>query len=545
MRCVLNRKHELIGILDNDSESGVSYFEDQLGIRSEDGFFTGSFSVDKDDKADFIQEGNFVTFLNSRGERLLTTIMKVETIGNYKTCEIEDIGLDLINGYAEDQTMPEYPQDCKWYLENALEGTGWEIGINETTEALRLEFTTDQTILERIQAIVKAFGARPRYTCEFDGFKVTKRLINLYVKNKEKKEIRIDSDFHIEGIKRTVDMFDFATRVIASGSNTQTQLAQKETEEKQATPVAKSNWSPKIIDRRNEAMGGQSVDRPLSQITHIAIHYTAVARSVNKKIWQHEDYWRSAHGWDRGGYHYYIDSQGVLYHNYNYERITWGVLNNNDYTVHVSVEANSAADYSEEQLRTREWIVRKMMADLNIPAKNVWGHKEFPGNEGNSCPGYTKAQLNEMRERLSKPANFVAVETPQPVQSDDMYEKAIREAEKLIGVPYAWGGVSNRGFDCSGLCILAFRRAGFNIPGRPTTYTFWGQQGPYKRVANKDRQRGDLVLMDTVGAPPGHVGIYIGDNKMLHTGGPNGVPMRGPVSLSSFRVMGYVRVLKP
>ena len=109
----------------------------------------------------------------------------------------------------------------------------------------------------------------------------------------------------------------------------------------------------KINDRRASALGGQSRDRSRSAITTIAWHYSAVARSVRKFITGHEEYWKNTLGWDRGGYHFYIDSDANIWQNYDYERITWGVYNNNGYVVHISVEAGNGNDYSPEQVAAR------------------------------------------------------------------------------------------------------------------------------------------------------------------------------------------------
>ena len=158
-----------------------------------------------------------------------------------------------------------------------------------------------------------------------------------------------------------------------------------------------------INDRRSSALGGQSRDRSRSAITTIAWHYSAVARSVRKFITGHEAYWRDTLGWDRGGYHFYIDADANIWQNYDYERITWGVYNNNGYVVHISVEAGNGNDYSPEQVAAREWLTRKIMSDLNISASNVKGHNEIYNNS--SCPGYTKAQMDEFRAILAQPAD--------------------------------------------------------------------------------------------------------------------------------------------
>ena len=158
-----------------------------------------------------------------------------------------------------------------------------------------------------------------------------------------------------------------------------------------------------INDRRSSALGGQSRDRSRSAITTIAWHYSAVARSVRKFITGHEEYWKNTLGWDRGGYHFYIDADANIWQNYDYERITWGVKDNNGYVVHISVEAGNGNDYSPEQVAARDWLTRKIMADLNISARNVKGHNEIYNNS--SCPGYTKAQMDEFRTILAQPAD--------------------------------------------------------------------------------------------------------------------------------------------
>ena len=162
-----------------------------------------------------------------------------------------------------------------------------------------------------------------------------------------------------------------------------------------------------IIDRRADALGGQRKDRALSAITTIVWHYTAVMRKNRAFITNHEAYWRDTLGWDRGGYHFYIDADGNIYQNYDYERITWGVKDSNGYVVHISVEAGNGNDYSQAQIDAREWLTRKIMADLNIPASKVKGHWEIYNNS--SCPGYTKAQMDAFRAKLAQPVAVAPV----------------------------------------------------------------------------------------------------------------------------------------
>lgn len=165
-----------------------------------------------------------------------------------------------------------------------------------------------------------------------------------------------------------------------------------------------------INDRRQHALGGQrttgrdaggySHGRNLDEIDMIVWHYTAVARSLKRFITDHERYWKSKN-WSRGGYHYYIDVNGNIWQNYNHGRLTFGAGRVNTTAIHISVEANSASDYSQAQIDARDWLTRKLMSDLKISAKNVIGHKEAPG-QSTSCPGYSVAQLNNFRRELAR-----------------------------------------------------------------------------------------------------------------------------------------------
>lgn len=88
-------------------------------------------------------------------------------------------------------------------------------------------------------------------------------------------------------------------------------------------------------------------------------------------------------------------------------------------------------------------------------------------------------------------------------------QKAADNAKKYEGTPYAWGGTSPDGFDCSGLTMTALKEAGIEVPRT--------SQEQYKggTPVEKDQlQPGDLVFFN--GDEPGHVGIYAGDGKVTH-----------------------------
>jgi cell wall-associated NlpC family hydrolase len=111
----------------------------------------------------------------------------------------------------------------------------------------------------------------------------------------------------------------------------------------------------------------------------------------------------------------------------------------------------------------------------------------------------------------------VSVQLPKNVTP--MIRKVVMSAMDYLGTPYAWGGESPTGFDCSGLAQYLYAKVGVNIP-RTTYDQFKGGLS----VPKSQLQAGDLVFFkgsDSRDGLPGHVGIYIGGGKMIqapHTG---------------------------
>ena len=109
---------------------------------------------------------------------------------------------------------------------------------------------------------------------------------------------------------------------------------------------------------------------------------------------------------------------------------------------------------------------------------------------------------------------------PADALSDPQFAKMIREAEKYLGVPYVWGGYSPSGFDCSGFVSWVINNCGngWNI-GRCTAD---GLRSHCSQVSPSEAKPGDLIFFqgtyNTSGAS--HVGIYVGNNMMIHCGKP-------------------------
>ena len=112
-------------------------------------------------------------------------------------------------------------------------------------------------------------------------------------------------------------------------------------------------------------------------------------------------------------------------------------------------------------------------------------------------------------------------EIPASALSDPQFAAMMEEAEKYLGFPYVWGGSSPAtSFDCSGFVSYVINNCGvgWNV-GRLGAS---GLLSICTRVSASNVRPGDLVFFegtyDTTGAS--HVGIYVGNNMMIHCGDP-------------------------
>jgi cell wall-associated NlpC family hydrolase len=103
---------------------------------------------------------------------------------------------------------------------------------------------------------------------------------------------------------------------------------------------------------------------------------------------------------------------------------------------------------------------------------------------------------------------------------------AIAYAERKLGSPYVWGATGPNAFDCSGLVQAAYRSAGVALPR--TTYA---QIAAGQRVSRSQLRPGDLVFFY-----PGvtHVGMYIGNGKMIHAPNPSAPVRVAPIDEMPF-----------
>lgn len=170
-----------------------------------------------------------------------------------------------------------------------------------------------------------------------------------------------------------------------------------------------------------------------------------------------------------------------------------------------------------------------------VRTKGAWTEVMLPSGK----TGWAKSEF------LKEHTGFISIAKGEGTAdsiSDKKVEEIIAEAQKLLGVPYLWGGMTAKGVDCSGLVRISYLMNGILLPRNASQQIFCGDKVPMKidtrfwdeeaRKAQefsaemqrrvKNLKRGDLVFFGTPasaerGQRVTHVGIYIGNNHIIHS----------------------------
>jgi len=151
----------------------------------------------------------------------------------------------------------------------------------------------------------------------------------------------------------------------------------------------------------------------------------------------------------------------------------------------------------------------------------AWGQSvEGDGNKN------TAAQLEQILVSLFSKIPSATKNDPklpaktEPVGNDER-SKIIAFAEKSIGIPYKWGGMTSSGFDCSGFTTHVMKEFRVSLPRRAVD-----QQKASIKIKQKDAQKGDLVFFNN-GGGISHVGIITSDKgkplTMIHASSSQGI----------------------
>ena len=121
-----------------------------------------------------------------------------------------------------------------------------------------------------------------------------------------------------------------------------------------------------------------------------------------------------------------------------------------------------------------------------------------------------EAAAEQQNQNQNQPKPTPDNPPPPPPSTNGGVSAVIAYARSQIGKPYQWGGAGPSTFDCSGLTMRAWQRAGVNL----SHYT-GAQWAETSRVAISDLRPGDLVFYGSSGPTSHHMGLYIGGGQMI------------------------------
>ncbi|MFJ3042031.1 MULTISPECIES: C40 family peptidase [Streptomyces] len=173
------------------------------------------------------------------------------------------------------------------------------------------------------------------------------------------------------------------------------------------------------------------------------------------------------------------------------------------------VEVSSLKSRRAELKRHRETVTGKLESARRLLSRLTAEERADVGDRAaRSAPG--------SRESLSASAQA----------PNSRAAAAVAYAHQKLGSPYVWGATGPNAFDCSGLIQAAYRAAGISLPR--TTYA---QIDAGRRVPRSELLPGDLVFFYS---GISHVGIYVGNGRMIHAPNPSAPVRVAPVDEMPF-----------
>lgn len=175
--------------------------------------------------------------------------------------------------------------------------------------------------------------------------------------------------------------------------------------------------------------------------------------------------------------------------------------------------------------------------------KEIENLKSYLDEESNKVAN-TKSKVNLRIEELNRRevqdnnpyiSQGSNVDIPNNIETSELIKNIIDITSQQIGIPYLWGGTTQKGFDCSGLLYYSFGKAGISIPRVARD-----QQKVCEKINYDELKPGDLVFWNN---PATHVALYIGEGKIIEAP-RTGLNVRSRYIKTTERGINFGRILK-
>lgn len=182
-----------------------------------------------------------------------------------------------------------------------------------------------------------------------------------------------------------------------------------------------------------------------------------------------------------------------------------------------------------EQRRLNETLAAQNQQKLELASRR----KKIEGDIARLDALQAKAEAAAAAAAKPKPKTTppAATNPGNPPAVSGTAGKAVSYAWAQLGKRYVWGAAGPNTFDCSGLTMMAWKAAGVSLPHNAAQ-----QWQKVRHISRSQLAPGDLVFYNGLG----HVGIYIGNNQVIHAPNSRTVVKIAPVDID--RLYGYGRV---
>lgn len=252
------------------------------------------------------------------------------------------------------------------------------------------------------------------------------------------------------------------------------------------------------LEGRTEGLVKISVANLRSKPSHSSELVTQATLGTPVKVYKEKDDWYYIQTPD--GYLAWVDSGGITTITPE-ELNAWKGSEKIIYTEPFGFSYSSQNDQSQ--------VVTDLVAG-NILELKEEGNEFYRVSYPNSKTGYIK------KSEAKKYTDWIE-------SLDQSGENLTETAKLLMGVPYLWGGTSPKGVDCSGFTKTIFFLNGMVIPRDASQQIAAGEEVDSTRSFD-NLEVGDLLYFgrkatDTTSEKIIHVGMWIGDNKFIHSMG--------------------------
>ena len=187
------------------------------------------------------------------------------------------------------------------------------------------------------------------------------------------------------------------------------------------------------------------------------------------------------------------------------------------------------AQLAEYEASSKYVCVAPLSSVLSSPSKDSQPLSDLvmgdvlrkPEGRGSAKKGFLKVVLPDGREGWTPKSALMDMESwrkscEENLSSGRFAEKAVALARRFVGTPYLWGGMSPKGFDCSGLVRMCYLMNGITLPRNASQMVRLGEDVPLDAL-----QPGDLLFFGRRDADGTehvtHVGMYVGDGHFIHS----------------------------